>query len=68
MCNDFPSAETREIRIRRAVRRSPSFLACEALVKEREDFGHVKLDIFEVEGFLIVLLHFEEIVELEVEF
>lgn len=58
----------REIRLHHAVQRSPSFLACEALVEEREDFWDVELDIFEIEGFLIVLLHFEEIVEFEVEF
>ena len=46
---------------------SPPFLAREALVQQRQHFGDVELDVFEVEGFLVVLLHLEQIVEFEVE-
>lgn len=44
----------------------PPFLSCEALIKKSENFWYIELDIFQVEIFLIVLLHFKQIVKLEV--
>lgn len=46
---------------------SPSLLAREALVQESKHFCDVELDVLEIEVLLTVLLHFEEIVEFEVE-
>ncbi|KAJ8602763.1 hypothetical protein MRB53_042349 [Persea americana] len=38
-----------------------------ALVEECEHSGDIEEDVFKVKFFLIVLLHFEKVVELEVE-
>ena len=46
----------------------PSLLPCESLVEKDQDFGHVELYVFQVEIFLIVLLHLEKIVQFQVEF
>ena len=46
----------------------PSFLSGEALVEQSQDLGYIELDIFEVEVLLIVLLHFQQVIELQVEF
>lgn len=46
----------------------PPLLSSEPLVEQGQDLGDVELDIFEIEGLLVVLLHFEQIIELEVEF
>ena len=46
----------------------PAFLAGEALVEEVQDLGHVELDVLEVEVLLVILLHLEQVVELEIEF
>jgi hypothetical protein len=48
------------------VERSPSLLASETLIEERQDLGDVELDVFKVEILLVVLLHFEEIVEFKI--
>ena len=48
------------------VSKSPSFLSRKPLVEQSQDLGHVELYIFEVESFLIVLLHFEKIVQFKV--
>lgn len=46
---------------------SPTALACKSLVEQGKHLGHVELDVLEIEVFLVVLLHFEQIVELQVE-
>ncbi len=46
----------------------PSLLAGKSLVQERKDLGHAELYVFKVQLLLSVLLHFEQIVELEIEF
>lgn len=45
----------------------PPLLPGKALVEQRKDLGDVELDIFQVKVVLVVLLHLEQIVELEVE-
>jgi hypothetical protein len=45
----------------------PSLLSCEALVEEDEDFRDIELDVLEIKVFLVVLLHLEQIVELEIQ-
>lgn len=45
----------------------PPLLAGESLVEKGEHLGHVELDVFEVELVLVVLLHLEQVVELEVQ-
>jgi len=50
------------------VRRSPSLLAGETLVKQGENLGNVEVNVFEVELVLVVLLHLEQVVQLKVEF
>jgi hypothetical protein len=44
----------------------PSLLPCEALVKKNQDLRNVELDVFEIKVFLVVLLHLEQIVELQI--
>lgn len=46
----------------------PSLLSCEALVQEDEHLAHVELYVFEIKVLLVVLLHFEQVVQLEVQF
>lgn len=50
----------------RRVSALPALLPGKALVQQREDLGHVEQDVLEVEGFLVVLLHFEQVVELKI--
>lgn len=45
----------------------PPSLSCKAFVEESEDFGDVKLHIFEVEILLTIFLHLEEVVELQIQ-
>lgn len=45
----------------------PSLFAREALVEKNKHFRDVELDVLEVKVFLVVLLHFEQIVELEIQ-
>lgn len=49
-----------------AVARLPTLLSCESLVQEGKDLGDVELDILQIQIILIVLLHLEQIVQLEV--
>lgn len=44
----------------------PSLLPCKSLVEEDQDFGHVELYVLEVEIFLVVLLHLQKIVQLQI--
>ena len=39
-----------------------------SLVEQRKNFWYIELNIFEVEFVLVVLLHFQKIVKLQVEF
>lgn len=45
----------------------PALLPSEPLVQKGKNFRYVELDILEVQLVLSVLLHFQEIVELEIE-
>jgi hypothetical protein len=45
----------------------PPFLPGESLIQKGKNFRHVELDIFEVQLFLSIFLHFQKIVELEIE-
>lgn len=56
------------IRSKETGRTLPPLLSREALVEQSEHLGHVELDVFKVELVLAVLLHLEQVVELEVEF
>lgn len=47
-------------------RRLPPLLSCESLIKENENLWYVELDVLEVQFFLAVFLHFQQIIELEV--
>lgn len=44
----------------------PSLLASEPLVKQRQNLGYVELDIFQIELVLVILLHFQKIIQLEI--
>lgn len=46
----------------------PAFLPGEPLVEKGEHLRHVELNILQVQLFLIVLLHLQEIVKLKIEF
>lgn len=45
----------------------PSLLSCESFVQKREHLGHIELHILQVEIFLVVFLHLQQVVKLEVE-
>lgn len=45
---------------------SPAFLPREALVEQGQDLRHVELHVFQIQVFLIVLLHLEQVVEFEI--
>ena len=45
----------------------PTLLPSEPLVEKREDLGHVEPDVFQVEVVQFVLLHLQEVIELQVE-
>ena len=45
----------------------PALLPREALVQEGEHLGDVELDVFQVKIVLVVFLHFQQIVELEIQ-
>lgn len=45
----------------------PPLLPGKPFVQQYKDFRHVELDVFQVQVFLIVLLHLEQVVELEVQ-
>lgn len=46
----------------------PALLSRKALVEQGQDFRNIELHIFKVKVFLIVFLHLQEIVKLQVEF
>jgi hypothetical protein len=45
----------------------PALLPCEPLVQQIEHLRDVELDVLKIQIFLVVLLHFEQIVKLEIE-
>ncbi len=45
----------------------PPFLPRKALVEQCQDLGNVELDVFQIQVVLVVLLHLQEVVELEIE-
>jgi hypothetical protein len=45
----------------------PSLLPCKTLVQESQDLRHIELHIFEIQVLLVVFLHLQEIVELEIQ-
>ena len=47
--------------------RSPALLSGEALVEKVEHLGDVELDVFQIQILLVVFLHFEKIIQFEVE-
>lgn len=46
----------------------PPLLSGKALIQEREDLGHIELDVFKVKLVLAIFLHLKQIVKLEVKF
>lgn len=49
-------------------KRLPALLPCKPLVEQCKNFGHVELDVFEIQVVLVVFLHFKEVVQLQVKF
>jgi hypothetical protein len=45
----------------------PTFLPRESFVQQRQDFCNVELHIFEIEVVLVVFLHLEQVVKLQIE-
>lgn len=45
----------------------PALLASEALIQEHEHLGNVELDVLQIQVFLVVLLHLQQIVQLQVQ-
>lgn len=48
--------------------RSPASFSREAFIQQREHFCHIELDILQIQIFLALFLHFEQIVELQIQF
>lgn len=46
--------------------RLPPLLSCKSFVKKRKHLGDIELDVFQVKVFEVVLLHFQQIIELEI--
>lgn len=44
------------------------FLPCEAFVEKSQDFRYIKLNVFQFEFVLSIFLHFEQIIEFQIEF
>jgi hypothetical protein len=44
-----------------------ALLSGKPLVQQRQHLGHVELDVFQVEIFLVVLLHLQQIVQFEIQ-
>lgn len=47
---------------------SPPLLPSKSLVEQCKNFGNIELNVFQVQFVLVVLLHLEQVVKLEVEF
>ncbi len=45
----------------------PPFFPCKPLIEQRKDLGNVEMDIFQIQGLLVILLHFQQIVKLEIQ-
>jgi hypothetical protein len=50
-----------------SVRSSPASLSRETLVEQRKDFRHVELNVLQVQVFLALLLHLQQVVELQIQ-
>lgn len=46
----------------------PALLSRESLIQQSKNFGNVELNVLQIKIFLILLLHFEEIIKFEIEF
>jgi hypothetical protein len=46
----------------------PAFLPGKALVEQSQDFRDVELHVFQVEVFLVIFLHLQQIVKLQIQF
>lgn len=44
----------------------PVLLPCKSLVEQGQDFWHIELNVFKIQFIMVVLLHFQEIVQLEI--
>ena len=60
------ASTTSEHMVSRKRWRLPALFAGKALVEQGEHLGHVELHVLKVEVFLVVLLHLEKVVELEI--
>ena len=49
------------------IRQSPPLFPRESLVEQCQDLGDVELHILKIQGFLIILLHLQKVVELQIE-
>lgn len=47
---------------------SPSLLPSKPLVEQCKDLGDIKLNVFQVQFVLVILLHLKQIIKLEIEF
>lgn len=47
---------------------SPSLLPSKPLVEQCKDLGNIKLNVFQVQFVLVILLHLKKIIKLEIEF
>jgi hypothetical protein len=45
----------------------PALLASEALIQQCQHLWYVELDVFEIKIILVIFLHFEQIIQLEVQ-
>ena len=45
----------------------PALLASETLIQQSQHLRHVELDVFEVEIVLVILLHLQQIIQLEIQ-
>jgi hypothetical protein len=46
----------------------PPFLSREAFIQKSQNLWYIELDVFEIKIFLVILLHLEQIIELQVKF
>lgn len=46
--------------------RSPALLSSESLIEQSQYLGHIELDIFQVKLVLVIFLHLQQVVKLQV--
>ena len=51
----------------RVIDRLPALLPSEALVEQSQDLGNVELDVFQVKFVLVILLHLEQVIQLQIQ-